>query len=320
MKILFWGSAPHSIHFLENLYNNKKIEILYVITQPDKPQGRGLKVHPSVVKEVAYRLNLPILTPQKIDTLDFIEFITKLKPDLSIVVSYGKVIPKQIIDSHNIGMLNIHFSLLPKYRGAAPIQWCLINGDYNTGVTLFWMNENLDEGDIFLQKEIELSIDDDYFSVLEKLTGLGCNLLYEAIEKILNNKIEKIPQDNKKATYAPVINKEMGYINWSKASFEIHNLVRALVMWPKAYTFIEIKNKKIYLKILKTYIANNATKIEFEKFKEGTIVKIEKDGILVLCGGNTILKISKLLPENKKVITANEFVCGYRIKVGDRFL
>lgn len=315
MNILFWGSSELSIPFLEDLLNNKSIKIKYVITQPDKPAGRGLKIKSSIVKFFSEKNDLKVLTPFSLEPSEFLDIIEDVS--ISIVVSYGKIIPQKIIDMHKLGMLNIHFSLLPKYRGAAPIQWCLINGEQITGVTIFWLDSNLDTGDIFLQAEEKVTIDDDFYTLSQRLIKIGRKLLSETIDKILSNQIIRIPQKGE-VTYAPLITKKDAVINWSLTSFQIHNLVRALVHWPKASSKIKISDKVLNVKILKTLPLYE--KFEKEKLPYGSIIDITKDEILVLCADNTILKILKLQPENKKPLTAREFVCGYRVKKFDKFL
>jgi methionyl-tRNA formyltransferase len=317
MNILFWSSSSLSIPFLKLLKEIKEINIVSVITTPDKPQGRGLKIKPSEVRRYAEENKIPIFAPQNLQENEFIDSLKILNPDLSIVMSYGKIISKKIIEIHKIGMLNIHFSLLPKYRGAAPIQWCLINGEKNTGVTIFWINEVLDTGEIFVQKEVGVSLYDNYYTLSEKLVSVGCELLKDTVFKILSGKIIKFPQVGE-PSYAPLIKKELGKIDWSKTAFEIHNLIRALVYWPKAYTSVKIDNKLINLKIIESYLVEN--KFLCDTSTVGEVVRLDESGIVVLCGGKSFLKILKLQPENRKILSAKEFICGYRIKKNDRFL
>lgn len=316
MDITFWGSSELALPFLEELLNNKNINVKYVITCPDKPSGRGLKIKPSLVKCFSEKNNLKVITPINLDSNELIELIDGIS--LGIVVSYGKIIPKRIIDMHKIGMLNIHFSLLPKYRGAAPIQWSLINGEQVTGVTIFWIDSNLDTGDIFLQKEQKITIDDNFYTLSQKLVEVGKKLLSEAINKILSNEIIRIPQKGD-ATYAPLITKEHGVINWSLSSFQIHNLVRAIVHWPKASSKIKIGDKLLNIKILQTFPLDMKFCVE-KNLPCGSIVDITKDGIFVLCAQNSILKILKVQPENRNPLTVQQFLCGYRVKKFDRFL
>lgn len=318
MKILFWSNSSISVPFLERLINNPLVKTLAVVTTPDKPQGRGLKILPSAVKSVAVKYNLPVIETENINEEKFYNTIKEFLPELSIVVSYGKIIPKQIISLHRIGMVNIHFSLLPKYRGAAPVQWVLINGEKETGITAFWMDEGMDTGNIFIQKQIAVDENDNYYTLLDKIIQLGLPLLDELITKISENKIVSIPQQGN-PTYAPMIKKSQAKIDWAQPASKVHNLVRALVHWPKAYTTIKSINREPFqLKIIETEVYKQQTVIN--NFQEGSIVKIENGCLIVKCGNNTYIKILKLQPENRKVLTSQQFVCGYRIVVGDRFV
>ncbi len=319
MNVLFWGSSFLSIPFLNLLTEIKDIKISAVITSPDKPKGRGLKLQPTEVKKFALEKNLSVLCPQKIEEKNFFNQIKSLNPELSIVVSYGKIFTQEIIDLHKIGMLNIHFSLLPKYRGAAPIQWCLINGEKTTGISIFWVEKELDAGKIFMQKEVGISIEDNYYTLLEKLLNISLEMLRDIIFKLSKNEIIKIPQEGE-ITYAPLIKKEISKINWQLDAGKIHNLVRALVRWPKATASLKLKDKTISVKIIQTSLINTK-KINIKNFLPGEIVEIEKDGIIVVaCGAETFIKILKIQPENKKVLNAKEFVCGYRVDKNDYFL
>ncbi len=317
MKIFFWGSDELSIPFLETLIKIPQIKLLTVITQPDKPKGRGLNLQPTAVKLFSNKFGLNISTPDNITTSEFLNFLNSYSVDLSIVVSYGKIIPQEIIELHKIGMLNVHFSLLPKYRGAAPIQWSLINGDNTTGVTIFWLDKGMDTGDIFLQKKIEVTKDDNYFSLSKKLVVLGCEMLKECINEIIKGNIVKQPQSGE-VSYAPQIKKSQGKIIWSKSAYEIHNLVRALVRWPKAYSIIKFGRKTCNVKILNTKVVEDNTG-QYNSFSYGEIIKINNDSIVVQCGNNTQLEILQLQPENKRSMWCREFLCGYRVNVGDRF-
>lgn len=323
MNVIFWGSNELSLPFLKHLCNNNFVKLNSVITIPDKPQDRGLKLKPSLVKIFAKENSIKCLTPDRLDDKEFFRTLEGMSPDVSFVVSYGKIIPQNIIQLHKIGMLNIHFSLLPKYRGAAPIQWALLNGEKETGVTIFWIDKNLDTGDIFLQEKVSVSIDDDYYILSKKLIDLGLKLLDCAINNLINNNILRVKQQGT-PTYCYLIKKEHGRINWNDTAEKIHNKVRAFVHWPKAYTQLQIfsLNKVINVKILKTQIFNNEEfKLKLnEQVQYGNIVKIYKDFLLVYCGEQTYLKILKIQPENRKELNIKDFVCGYRIKEFDRFI
>ncbi len=315
LNTIFWGSSDLSIPFLDLLREKKEIQLKKVITQPAKPKGRGLKFSSTVVEIFSKRFGIEVLSPQDINSSEFLKEIKEINPDISLIVSYGKILPKVILDLHKIGVLNVHFSFLPKYRGAAPIQWSLINGEKHSGVTVFWVNEKLDEGKIFLQERINIEYEDNYLTLSKKLVKVGIYLCGICINRILNNQIIKEEQIGQ-ASYAPVIKKDLAIIDWKKDNMQIHNLVRGIVLWPKATTKLKTKEKFISLKILKTSIINQRCELFY---KEGSIIKIEKDGIIVKCANNTLIKILTVQPENKKEMTVKEFLCGYKVSVGDIF-
>lgn len=318
MNILFWGSSYVSVPFLEQLYNNSNIKIISVVTIPDKPQGRGYKILPSAVKILAERLNINIIETDNIKDERFYNIIKNLSPDLGVVVSYGKIIPKQIIQLHRIGVINIHFSLLPKYRGAAPVYWTLLNGDKETGVTIFWLDEGMDTGDIFLQKKIDVSIDDNYDTLTNKLVNIGCGVINEVVNQIKENKIIKIPQSGE-PSYAPMVKKTQAKINWQQTADKIHNLVRAFVRWPKASTTLQCKNGKSFnVKIIQTEWNENFSSCISST--EGSIVEIHNDYLIVQCGGYTYIKVLKIQPENRDVLTIRQFLNGYKVQQYDKFV
>ncbi len=322
MNTIFWGSSELSLPFLKLLFENNYIRLNLVITTPDKPQGRGLKLKPSIVKVFADENKISCLTPSQINNNEFYNTISSYAPDLSVVVSYGKIIPTNIINLHKIGMLNVHFSLLPNYRGSAPIQWTLLNGEKETGVTVFWISDGIDTGEIFLQEKVLISQEDDYYSLSERLINVGCKLLNYAIKNIIDGKIIRINQ-NGQTTYAPIIKKEQGKIDWYEPAEKIHNKVRAFVDWPKAYTTLKISttNKIIEVKILKTQLLNSDEVIgSNENFEPGSIMKVSKNCLIVKCGKETFLKILKIQPENKRELLIKDFICGYRVKEFDKFI
>lgn len=318
MNILFWGSSYISVPFLEQLYNNSDIKIISIVTIPDKPQGRGYKILPSPLKLTAERLNINVIDIDNIKDEKFHNLIKKLAPDLGIVVSYGKIIPKQIIEMHKIGIINVHFSLLPKYRGAAPVYWTLLNGEKETGVTFFWLDEGMDTGDIFVQKKIDVSIDDNYCTLTNKLIQLGCSTINEVVRQIKENKIIRIPQSGE-PSYAPMINKIQAQINWRQPAEKIHNLVRAFVHWPKAYTTLQCQNGKTFnVKIIHTEWSKNLS--SSISSVEGSIVEIHSDFLIVQCGEYTYIKVLKIQPDNRNVLTIRQFLTGYKVQQYDKFI
>lgn len=307
MKILFAGTPEFAVYLLEKIYK-ENFEIL-VITQPDRPKGRGLKLSPPPVKEFALKYNLKFYTPENLKEKEFIEKIKEFSPDIGIVVAFGKIIPKELIEVPHLGFINVHPSLLPKYRGAAPINWAIIKGEKKTGISVQFISEKLDAGDIIYQKEVEIEEEDTAGTLTEKLQRLSAEILIEVIEMIKNNNYKRISQNEDLATYAPSLKKEDCRICWNKTSREIHNLIRGLSPSPGAFSYF--KNKII--KIFKSKI------VEIEKEgKPAEIVGVSGEGILVKTGDFCIL-IKEVQPENRRIMSAREFSSGYRIKIGDFF-
>jgi len=312
MRIIFYGTEKCSTDFLELLVN--KENVVAVTTQPDRPSDRGLNIQPSPVKTFARKKNLLVFTPEKLSDRTFQTSITNLKPDLGIIVSYGKILPKEILNLPAYKTVNVHFSLLPKYRGAAPIQWALINGEEVTGVTVFFIDEGMDTGDIILQKEVTIKPQDDAISLEDKLVQCGLQLLEETLILMKNKKIEPKPQTGEPG-YAPMLKKNDGEINWSKKSTEIYNLIRGTKSWPSAWT--RYHSGKL-LKILQA----KPTSFDFAEsgisFTPGQIVGIEKKvGFMVGCGEGLLI-VEQVQPEGRKPMSAWDFLQGARLKVSDK--
>ncbi|MDI6713572.1 MAG: methionyl-tRNA formyltransferase [Thermodesulfovibrio sp.] len=299
--IVFFGTPDFAVPTLKYLIANNE-NILLVITQPDKPKGRGKNVQPPPVKEIAIKQGLKVLQPEKIKDEKFIETLKKLNPEIAIVVAYGKILPREVLEIPALGCINLHASLLPKYRGAAPIQWALIKGEKITGVTTMLIDEGLDTGPILLQKEVPIDDDDNAQSLSEKLAVIGADLVIETIDKMRRGLITPTPQTGQ-ISYAPLLKKEDGKIDWQKSAIEIFNLIRGTYPWPCAYCYF----KKERLKIIK------AQPLE-EKASPGLIIKA-KDELIIGTGLGTI-KILLIQPEGKKIMTAKEFICGRKINEG----
>lgn len=285
-------------------------DVAAVVTQPDKPKGRGKQLTPPPVKELALKYNIPVLQPEKIRDEAFINIIQKLRPDIIVVIAYGKILPKAILDIPPKGCINVHASLLPKYRGAAPINWAIINGEKETGITTMLMDEGMDTGDILLTERVEIQDNDTTDSVYEKLKDIGANLLIKTISGLKKGTIQPIDQDDSHATYAPMLKKEDGRIDWAIKPEEIRNLIRGMYPWPGAYTRWEGKQLKIF----------KAQVVSEERISEepGAIIKTSTDGIYVATGAG-ILLITELQPENKSKMSASEFIKGYKIGKGQIF-
>lgn len=278
-----------------------KDKISLVITKPDKPQGRGLKLKPSPVKSKALELNIPVLSPEKLN-----EIKDKLSGfDLGVVVAYGLIIPKKIIDMFPKGIINLHPSLLPKYRGPAPIQWAILNGDEETGVSIIYLTEELDAGDIILQERVKIFPEDTTETLSERLSVIGAEVLERAIGLIETGSTNPIPQELLgNVSYAPKIDPEMGKIIWDAKSRDIVNKIRALIPWPKAYFY------RCGLRI--NILEGESSPIKGEP---GRVISIEEKGILVGTQDGSVW-IKKVQPESRKVISGYDFANGYRIKEG----
>jgi len=317
MKIIFYGTPQIAVPFLEFLCENE--EIITVVTQPDRKADRGEK-HPKLpaVKLFAQEKNLPLFQPLKIDELLLNSQFSILNYDLGIVVAYGKILPKSLIETARLGYINVHFSLLPKYRGAAPVQWAIINGEKETGVTTFWINEGLDTGKIICQKKIAIEDNDTVITLEKKLIPLGIETLKETIEIVKKN-----PQVGSLQiggpSYAPSLKKDNGKINWAeKTALEVYNLIRGTQPWPGAYSTVKsVKCKVKSLKILEAEVVDfNLSPITYH-LSPGSIVGLEKSiGFIVKCKNNFLL-ILKVQEEGKKIVSAWNWLQGTRLKIGD---
>jgi methionyl-tRNA formyltransferase len=310
MRVLFWGTPDFAVKSLKALIESNH-EVLGVITQPDKPRGRGQKIQPTPVKEEALKHNIPVFQPEKIkNNQEILETIKKLNPDISVVVAYGKILPEEIINIPKYKTINVHASLLPEYRGAAPIQRVIMEGKDKTGVCIMEIIKELDAGDVYACREVEITEDDDIISLHDKLAEEGARLLIEVLDKIEKGEIDKKPQNHEKATYAKPIEKSEGKINFGRSAKEIFNQIRALKVWPKAYAKFRDEEVKILdAKIVECNV--NAL--------PGEIIKAdEKEGIVVKTGkGCLLLKLIQF--PNSKPITTQDAIRGYKIKVGERF-
>jgi len=304
MKIVFFGSSEFAVKSLKKLAESKN-EIVCVVTQPDRKKGRHLLFSATVVKSTAADLNLQVLQPVKIDS-SFIEALKNFEADIFVVVAYGLILPKALLTIPGKMPINAHASLLPKYRGAAPVNWAIIKGENKTGVTIIKMNERMDEGQIISQEEIEIDQNDTAQTLDNKLSVLGAELLVETVEKIDSIKLTK--QDSQKVTYAPKLKKEDGLIDWSKKAIEIHNQIRGTIPWPGSFTHWQGK----LLKIWKSSVLPS----EKANFKPGEIIDVSKDGVLVATGKDT-LKIDNIQLESSNKMDVAQFILGHEIKKSD---
>jgi methionyl-tRNA formyltransferase len=306
MKIIFFGSSEFAVESLEKLANSQN-EIVCVVTQPDRKKGRNLLFSSTAVKSTAVKFNLRLLQPEETDS-NFIKTLKKFEAELFVVISYGIILPKELLVIPKKMAINVHASLLPKYRGAAPINWAIIRGEKQTGITIIKMNELMDQGKIIYQKEMAIEDIDTSDTLNRKLSILAAECLIKTIKDIENDKINFIEQDVKKATYAPKLTKSHGAIDWSKSAKEIHNQIRGTIPWPGSYTHWQGKLLKIW--------ESNVLASENRAFRPGEIIAVSKDGILVKTGQNSLI-IETLQLEAAKKLNAEQFICGHKIKQGD---
>jgi len=306
MRIIYFGSSAFSRTVLEGLIN-RGVKPAAVITQPDAPCGRGFKLRSTPVKICAGKKRIPLIAPDTLSTVD--DQIRELDPDLFVVAAYGKLIPDSLLTIPAHVSLAVHPSLLPKYRGAAPIHWAIINGETNTGTTVIRMNEHLDAGDVLCQAPIAITDDDTAVTLSEKLARLSVEVLSQAIDLVKRSKAVFKPQDKAQITFAPKLTKEDGRIRWGFDAVRIRNLVRGTMDWPCAYTYFEGK----LIKILDAEAIEEAA-----DQSPATVVRADKEGIYVATGQG-VLKIKCLKPEAGKEMDAGAFLCGHAMRAGDSF-
>lgn len=305
MRVIFLGTGRLGLPTLKALAQSDEHELVVVITQPDRPAGRGLRVRPSPVKELAAELKLPVFQPERVN--DEVEKIRAFEPDVLVVAAYGQILSKALLEVPKMGSVNLHASLLPKYRGAAPIQWALICGERETGVTTFLMDEGLDTGPILLQRELAITDEDTAGTLEEKLAELGAELMLETLQGLERGTLTPRPQDDSQATKAPKIKKEMGRLDWAKSARELFNLIRALEPTPGAYTFYKGRRLKVH----------RGRVVEGESAGEpGEVVSLQ--GGLIVQTGEGALELVEVQPEGKRIMGGLDFIRGYRVQVGER--
>jgi methionyl-tRNA formyltransferase len=310
MKLIFCGTPQFAVPTLERLIADKH-DIELVMTNPDEPSGRGYEVKRSPVKRAALEAGLDVFQPLKLKEESTAGFLSNFGPDLIVVVAYGHIIPKWMIELPKHGCVNLHASLLPKYRGAAPIQWAIIRGESITGVTTMKIDEGLDTGDILLKEEVPIREEDTTETLSERLSGVGANLMAETLTKLMRGEIQPQRQDHPQATFAPILKKEDGQISWSLRAEEIGCRVRGLRPWPGAYTSFRSKNLHIWS------AAPVMGRAEPEH-EPGTLLP-ERGTLRVVCGLGTALDVFELQLEGRKRLPARDFLNGMRPSPGERF-
>ena len=309
MNIIFFGSDDFAALHLESLIQQKQC-VKAVVTQPDRPKGRGMKMILSPTKQLALTHDITCLQPDDIKEGSFLEQLKSMNADLFIVIAYGKILPSEVLSIPKIFAINVHPSLLPKYRGAAPINWAVINGDRETGVSIIRLNPRMDAGDILAQSKMAISTEDTSITLRERLIQSGKELLQTVLENIGRDQLQPVVQKENEVTKAPKLSKELGHINWSDDASTIHNLARGLLPWPGACTFY---NEKM-LKIFHTSVVNKGKMPE----KPGTLLEIGKEGIVIACGRDA-LRVGEVHLADSKRITAHSFATGYQLITGFQF-
>ncbi len=301
MKVVYMGTPDFAVSCLEGIINAGH-EVCAVFTQPDKPRGRKMVMTPPAVKVCALEHGLTVYQPNTLKDGEAFKIIQEISPDVIVVAAYGKILPKDIIEYPKYGCINVHGSILPKYRGAAPIQWSVINGDAQTGITTMMMNEGLDTGDILLVEKTPISIDDTASSVFERLAEIGSELIVKTLDYAEKGLLKPQKQDDSKATYASMLDKSISEIDFNKSALEVHNLVRGLYDWPIAHTYFN--GKKI--KVFKTALSDLSGKV-------GEVLSLSP--LTIACGENAI-EILELQLEGKKRMDYKSFLLGHPIECG----
>ena len=314
MNIVFFGTSEFALVSLEKLLGSRH-KVLAVVTQPDSKKGRKLQLSQPPTKALALNNDIKVFQPVNASNPESIDYLKNLEADLFVVVSFGQILKSEVLSIPKTYAINLHSSLLPKYRGAAPINWAIINGDRITGVTVIRMNERMDEGDIILKQEVSLGNDDTYITLSEKLSIIGAEALLKTIDLIEGDKAASKPQNNSEATYAPKLKKEDGLIDWNEPAIKIQNKIKGLIPWPGAYTHYEGK----LLKILKTELLK-AMPSQAKAAKPGEVIDIVKDiGVIVHTGSENLL-IKHVQLEGKRSVDTCSFLRGHKIGKGYKFI
>jgi methionyl-tRNA formyltransferase len=311
LRVIFMGTAELACASLESLARGTDISVVAVVTQPDRPKGRALHLQPSPVKEIATRLQLPVLQPERARHEDFIGELRQLRPDLIVVAAYGQILPRAILDLPRFGCLNVHTSLLPKYRGAAPIQWAILSGETETGVTIMQMDAGLDTGPILTQQSTAISANDNSQTLHDRLAQIGAALLLRTIPDFIAGKITPRPQPAEGASHARKLTKEDGRLDWAQPAPALFNRIRAFTPWPGAFTHLPGQPPHL-LKIWQAEICELSG-------PPGEILPAGKSGIAVACGGQS-LRVLQLQREGGRRMTAAEFLAGHGLNPGDKLV
>ena len=306
MRIVFMGTPEFAVPSLKAL-REAGYDVCGVFTQPDKPKNRGMKLQASPVKEYALSVGISVFQPVKMRDGEALSILQGLKPDLIAVAAYGKILPVDFLELPPLGCVNVHSSLLPKYRGAAPINWAILNGEDETGVTIQRMAEGIDTGDILAQAGTPIGIHENAAQLTVRLARLGAELLVETVRELEHGLAKPVSQDESRASHAPMLSKELSPMNWGKTARQLHDQVRGLYPWPSAAAVLD----GIRCKIIRTVLLEEET-----GRPAGTVVQADKKGLRVACGDGRVLEILELQPDGRKPMTASAFLMGHPIQTG----
>lgn len=305
MRIVFMGTPDFAVPSLKSLVENG-YDVCGVFTQPDKPKNRGMKLQPTPVKEYAMTQDIPVFQPTKMRDGEALAILKELAPDLIVVVAYGKILPVDILELPPKGCVNVHASLLPKYRGSAPINWVILNGEDETGVCVQYMAEGVDTGDVIASMSTPIPLEENAQQLYARLSQMGAELIVQVADQIETGTASAVPQEHDKASHAPMLSKELSPIDWAKSARQIHDQVRGLYPWPAAIAEID----GVRCKIIRTAMTGETTGKEPGKF-----VQADKKGLKVACGAGEVLEIVELQPDGKKAMAATAFLLGHPISI-----
>lgn len=305
MRIVFMGTPEFAVPSLKALLEDGH-DICGVFTQPDKPKNRGMKLQPSPVKEFALTHDLPVFQPVKMRDGEAFSLLKTLAPELIVVAAYGKILPVDILELPPKGCINIHSSLLPKYRGSAPINWAILNGEAETGVSVQYMAEGVDTGDVIASRATPISLNENAQQLYERLAQIGSELIVPVVHDIEQGTVSAVPQDHASASHAPMLSRELSPIDWQRSARQIHDQVRGLYPWPAAVAEID----GIRCKIIRTMLTS-----ETSEKAPGCFVQADKKGLKVACGSGEVLEILELQPDGKKAMAASAFLLGHPVSI-----
>jgi methionyl-tRNA formyltransferase len=310
LKLVFCGTPAFAVPSLRALLADSYFQVAAVVTQPDRPRGRGKKTASSPVKDAALEAGISVYQPEKIKSESSLDYFKRLMPDVVVIIAYGQIIPPSLIAIPRLGWINLHGSLLPKYRGAAPINWAIVNGEKLTGLTTMQIDAGLDTGPMLLKYQTGIGPDETALDLYAQLAEAGAPLIVETLKKLDRGEIAPTPQDNSQASLAPPLKKEDGRIDWSLPAPNIYNRILGLQPWPGAFTTFRGATCRIWGKPLKPVAAGGTP---------GIILPTQEDGLLVICGGSTVLHVEQVQLEGRNRISDREFMNGARIEPGEHF-